>query len=949
MALPFQWDKYDCHGPGLTIIYPYKVSPTPPQNLLKMPEGLKENLQPSSGELHQSEKDVSAKALELLRNESQKDLLNSLASTKLAKPIAPASEDPHAKGYLQTGINSVTSLVIHDDQTRGSVNHYAAELVKTASLFTGGKLGFASTAIAYGLDQTRTDSSWKEQVADFTLGAAKGSTMKGMFQVIGASGQFAPMKGALMGMGSGAADEVFKRETFTNPSSLNDRLRQTAFNPQAVLMNAVLFTAGEGVYSGINNFAYKGALTENRMLSNMIMGGSFGFVNGTVAEASRQQAETGKIDYTKVVLKGLLESGVSAAGAGIGTKVSDPVFQQKVKDTSLSTLDNLGLMRHSREFIVTGGMAELDKFTSEQTRTAITTVREVRNILGWERVGPEKHLMLQHSDQKAGSIPIPKLADMLASCNPEKLGAAERASHLFSFAKGPVFLERGAENHIRISLGDQAPQWKNGVGGNRIMLGSPESKINAMAPLLIGDPKNPDGEASKNAWNEFTAQLQQARKIGIDGISTDVWWGVVEPKQGQFQWKYYDKLSSQIIGNELKWVPILSFHSAKAGGNIGDNVDVPVPFWAWNKVASQIPGSSPDVGMFKSEQGNPSTEYIQFWADKQAVPLYRDVMVAFGNHFAPKAPHMSEINISLGPAGEARYPSYNHHDQNVGYPSRGALQSYSDLAKADFKDWVMKKYGDFDGVNKAWGGNVQNIEPPVNVDAFFKDNVHTNTQYGKDYFDWYNQTLVKHIHTVMGTAFDVFNTNSPYKNTNIGMKIPGIHWRIGTNAGDHIVMSDRLAELTAGMITTSQNDWHSDELGRGYRPLLSGIKQVMSFPGGDRLTLHFTALEMYDGQDGSMNAKAMPYTLANWVGREAQRQGIPLKGENALGGTLQDPASWQRLASHLRMPGQEGYYNGLTLLRLSDVLGSDVSRYHIQQLIKATGGKPTEAARKNAS
>jgi hypothetical protein len=154
-------------------------------------------------------------------------------------------------------------------------------------------------------------------------------------------------------------------------------------------------------------------------------------------------------------------------------------------------------------------------------------------------------------------------------------------------------------------------------------------------------------------------------------------------------------------------------------------------------------------------------------------------------------------------------------------------------------------------------------------------------------------------------------------------------------------MGDRLAELNAGMITTSHNDWGSDEAGRGYRPLLSGIKQLMSKPGGDRLMLHFTALEMPDGIDGNMGANAMPYTLSNWVGQEAQRQGIPIKGENALGGNLAGDNAWKSMASHLRLPGQPGYYQGLTLLRLSDVLGSDTARWNIEQLTQAA--KPRKA------
>lgn len=913
-----------------------------------MPDSALEKVQTPASQRELSDRDVSQRALDLLRQEASRELLLNASSKQASKnsnnPLLESKQS-----ILQSGINVVSSRLFSDDERRNSFNHYSAEFLKTASLFSGGKLGLAATAITYGLDQAKHEDSWKEQLADFTLGATKGEVLKGSFAYFGSRGSFAPMKGALMGLSSGAIEEVFKRETFTDPSSLNDRLRKNAFNPQAVLMNAAVFTLGEGLYSGIN-YGYKDALAQNRTLAGMVMGGSFGFVNGSVAEASSELQEKGRISPGAVLWKGLLDGGVSAAGAGAGIKVSDPVFQQRVKETASGALDSLGLknpFRTSREFLVTGGFSDLSKFTHEQSKTAITTVREVRNILGWEKLGPEKQLLLQHSDDRSGNIPIPKLADLIASCNPEQLGTPEKAAHLFPNAKGPVYLEEGSNNRIRFLTSEQAPQWKNSLGGNRIMLGTHDTKINAMAPLLIGDPVNPDGEASKHAWDDFSNQLKEAKRLGIDGISTDVWWGIAEPKQGQFQWNYYDKLSSKIIGNGLKWIPIESFH--EAGGNVGDTVNIPVPFWVWNKISSQIPGSSPDVAKFKSEQGHVSSEYPQFWADKYAVPLYKDFMTAFGQHFAGKAPSISEINISLGPAGEARYPSYNHHDDNVAYPTRGALQAYSDLARADFKDWAYKKYGSFDGINKAWGGHVENVEPPVDVNSFYKDEVHTKTQYGRDVIDWYSDTLIKHIHDVMGTAFSVYGPDSPYKNANIGMKIPGVHWRIGENAGQHVNLSDRLAEVDAGMIRTSSNDWNSDELGRGYRPLLSGIKNLMSLPGGDRLTLHFTALEMPDGQDSNMNARALPYSLAEWVGREAQYQGIPLKGENALAGTLQNPDSWNIMSSHLKLPMQSGYYQGLTLLRLSDVVGSDVARSNLEKLIQSTRSNAQPAEKRNAS
>jgi hypothetical protein len=270
---------------------------------------------------------LATKATELLRQDSAK-------ATELPRQGTVV----HNMSYLETGFNAVTSRIISKDETRETVNRLASDFVKTATLFTGGKLGLAGTFVAYGLDQASPSDNWKAQAADFALGAAKGEAMRGMFSVVGSSGTCAPLKGALMGLSSGAAEEVFKRQTFTDPSSLNDRLRQNAFNPQAMLMNAALFTAGQGLYSGIN-LATKGALAQNRIASGMVMGGSFGFVNGTVQEASREMQEKGSIDPGKVLLRGLLDGSVNAAAAGVGMKISDPVFQQHVKDSARKALD----------------------------------------------------------------------------------------------------------------------------------------------------------------------------------------------------------------------------------------------------------------------------------------------------------------------------------------------------------------------------------------------------------------------------------------------------------------------------------------------------------------------------------------------------------------------------------------------------------------------------------
>lgn len=295
-----------------------------------------------------SSRAVAAKALDLLTQESAKDLLSSSTQPRLV----PASRENAAgarqsKSYLETWIDATTSTVLSNEDTRNTANQLAVDFCKTASLFTGGKIGLAGTFIAYGLDQAHPDDNWKTQAADFALGGAKGEAMRGMFAVVGSSAIPAPLKGALMGITSGTLNEVMKRETFTDPASLTGRLERSAFDPHVILMNAAVFTAGQGLYSGID-LATKGALAESPMIAGMVMGGSFGFVNGTVHETTRQLQQNGTIEPGKILLHGVLDAGVSAAGAGVGMKISDPVFQQEVKESFSKALDKVRLNPFNR-------------------------------------------------------------------------------------------------------------------------------------------------------------------------------------------------------------------------------------------------------------------------------------------------------------------------------------------------------------------------------------------------------------------------------------------------------------------------------------------------------------------------------------------------------------------------------------------------------------------------
>ncbi len=843
------------------------------------------------------------------------------------------------KSYLAEGMEGLASLAFKDENTRQEVAHYGGEFLKTAALFAPGKVGIAATLLTYGADKACRQDTFLTQGADAVLGATKGVAVKTLFSAVARSNNWAPTKGALMGIVSRGADVVFDRQTFTDPLKSAGRLKAEIVNPQALLFDAAVFGVGEGAFRGINK-AMGGSLIKNPLAGGMVMGGSFGTVNGAAGEIMRQKAESKDkdIDWGKVVFRGVLDGGVGALGAGAGIKSYSPALEARIDTALRKPVDNViqaaerfGLKRefNSREFVVVDGQEQLNKFAAKHEGTAELNVREVKRFLGFEKLGAQKSLFVQRLGEGAPGIrPAADKADLIATCFPETLDAAHQAKHLFPDAKGPVWLEAGEQGRLKLATGKTPWEHRNyNPIGKIVRLDGHQITMNVMGPLEIGNVHDPENPQFAKAWESFSSDVTRAKKLGADAVSTDVWWGAIEPKPGQFSWNYYDMMSSKIAAQGMKWVPILSLH--ECGGNVGDTANVPIPMWIWSKIQNALGSENPDAGKFKSEQGKVSHEYVSFWATKQALPFYRNVMTEFQNHFAGKAPIIAEINVSLGPAGELRMPSYNYHDNGSGWPTRGALQAYDDLARQSWRDFAIKKYGSEEGVKQAWGDKYgATIEPPKNAEDFYNSGDYRNTQYGKDFFDWYSKSLQEHGDMVLSTALDVFGSKgSAFAGIDVGAKIPGVHWRMGYMDGNKVVLEGRQAELSAGLISTSKDDWN-DAGGYGYRPLLSTFKNLQTKSQFSRVIPHFTALELPDGQDGPL-ARSLPHSLATWVGQEANRQGLSIKGENALAGTLYDKAAWERMASLLKgwgSNGNDGYYDGLTFLRMSDVLASDIAR-----------------------
>lgn len=429
--------------------------------------------------------------------------------------------------------------------------------------------------------------------------------------------------------------------------------------------------------------------------------------------------------------------------------------------------------------------------------------------------------------------------------------------------------------------------------------GSEVTTFNVMAPLEL---------TSEEQWQAFDKQLKLAKEMSVDAVSFDVWWGKVESAGDQkFDWSYYHKMVNLLNKHHLMWVPIMSFH--QCGGNVGDSCDIPLPTWIWSHFANMQPNDL----MFKSEQGNFSRETLSFWQNEQVIieiyAQYQEFMEDFEREFSDYSQYIQEINISMGPAGELRYPSYNSHDKATGFPYRGAVQGLSDAALQSFDAYIRNM--------SSMSGSL--MQPEINThyelfpmkqtldfDRIFDEGAHHEQGISRQFFLWYHQSLLAHGRRMLSVSHASFD--GPFSKIPIGYKIPGLHWLIATSGGN-----TRATELAAGLIAPAE---YSRENGWGYAPILSLAKDFKDNTGRE-VIVHFTALEMDD--IGLPPAYSAAKTLVEWVGQSATDLNIVIKGENALAQGVYSSRHWDNIEYALGR-----HYSGITVLRMSDVV--DASR-----------------------
>ena len=439
--------------------------------------------------------------------------------------------------------------------------------------------------------------------------------------------------------------------------------------------------------------------------------------------------------------------------------------------------------------------------------------------------------------------------------------------------------------------------------------------------------------------------LRTLRKIGVEGVMTDVWWGIVERDGPEmYDWTAYLELLDLVERAGLKLNAVMSFHAC--GANVGDYFKVTLPPWV-------LEAASADPDLFFTDQyGYRNPECISLWADNAMTlhgrtPLesYRDFMRSFRDAVEREGFRdvLSEVSVGCGPCGELRYPAYpenkiSPNSSQWQFPGIGEFQCYDQRALGNLaRAGSEAGHIEWGGAGPHDAGGYNNL--PHETGFFRAHEGSWDSEYGQFFLSWYAGELVEHGDRMLRCARSVFERtdvavtsdasssydgvektekshggkkkkgarkkisakkrtatrdatkndastdSSPSPGPALAIKCAGVHWWY--NSRSHA------AELTAGYFNTRSGD---------RCPERDGYEPIVMICGKHGARLNFTCAEMRDVEHPFFS-RCGPEGLLRQIRAAAARYGVKVAGENALCRFDQD--AYDKIITNCRGEGDD--------------------------------------------
>jgi Leucine-rich repeat (LRR) protein len=302
-------------------------------------------------------------------------------------------------------------------------SHYATGALKSAALFMPGRTGFAATVITHALDQASARESVYLQLADGTLGAAKGGFMRGAFHLLGKTELGIAAKGIGLGVSSRAVDSIFTRQNYLdeagnlNLTRAGSRLSETTLNRQAIISDIATLSVAHGLFGKLDG-ALGGAIQKSPLISNIATASTFGFSSGAAGEIIRQQNAGQTFDLGKVLkcgsVQGLLDAAAAIPG-GFQARAMALHAEQRSKETAARARGDQSAIKVSSRLPVVADANTVSctperpaSFVDESGRLVIPAARpsEAAPISATDRLTPARSDASTHPASRHGDLDL---------------------------------------------------------------------------------------------------------------------------------------------------------------------------------------------------------------------------------------------------------------------------------------------------------------------------------------------------------------------------------------------------------------------------------------------------------------------------------------------------------------------------------------------------------------
>jgi len=323
---------------------------------------------------------------------------------------------------------------------------------------------------------------------------------------------------------------------------------------------------------------------------------------------------------------------------------------------------------------------------------------------------PSLVLEIQFLDQGAGVIAPEILSDdrfdgewmkPKRQVSYTRLNTNKVRSAIFEFAKPGVMAADSRHPHLRITglqnlhglflyPSFSSREWDQVIASIPVTV---TPMVSLESPMEIvttaGVPVHGTPDSLHSAVENVRELAPLARVLGFTSIEVYIPWDLIEPKEGQFDFTYFDTIATEVGKYGLKLFPLLIVGSAYA-----------LPEW--------FKYSQENIGFVCLEHGL-SNPIQSIWSPSHRRHVTR-VLQALGEHYEP----MGVLEgVRLGPSGnygESQYPAGG----NWGYKSEKmhihiGYWAGDAFAVLDFQKFLVRKYGGLPALNNTWQTQYEDI------------------------------------------------------------------------------------------------------------------------------------------------------------------------------------------------------------------------------------------------